>query len=154
MRSRWIVAGAGVLLLAVAVAAADVFQQYGLDRQAWADSFVNSMTTRSLYAPSLPAKLKAIAPAERAAAVNALGAAAKAFFATPEFKAQYQKEYEASLPDDLKPPRTAKQIADQTRADMEKSVKEMEASLKDLPPDMSKQMEPALEAAQIGRAHV
>ncbi len=94
----------------VAVAAADVFQEYGLDRQAWADTFVSSLADGALYAPSVSAKLKSVPPAQRAAVVNALGSAAKAFVGTPEFKAMYGKEYEASLPDDLRPPRSAAEI--------------------------------------------
>jgi hypothetical protein len=136
-----------VVLACLAVVAADVFQTYGLDRQGWSESFVSALSAR-WYSPfEAPAKLKALAPAERVAVVNALGAAAKAWFGTPEFKAAYQKKYEASLPDDLKPPRTAKQIADGMRADMKKNLTEIDEALKGLSGDMRKQMEAA--AAQM-----
>jgi hypothetical protein len=130
--------------LAVAAAAADVFQDYGLDRQAWAEAFVGSMTTNPLWAPSLPAKLKSVPPAQRAAVVNALGAAAKAFVATPEFKAQYKKAYEAKLPDDLRPPRSAKDIEAGMRADMEKGLAEMEEAVKGFQGEIRKQAEAGL----------
>jgi hypothetical protein len=147
-RSRATTAFVVVILAAgaasVAVAAADVFQEYGLDRQAWADSFVHSITDGALYAPSLPAKLKSVPPGQRAAVVNALGAAAKAFVGTPEFKAKYGKEYEASLPDDLRPPRSAAEIEKSMRAQMQKGLTEMEAAVKDLQGDMRKQAEAAL----------
>ena len=85
------------LLAGMAVAAADVFQQYGLDRQAWGDAFVSSLTQGALYAPSVSAKLKGVPAAQRASVVNALGAAAKAFFGSAEFRARRAKEYEASI---------------------------------------------------------
>ncbi len=132
------------LAAGVAAAAADVFQQYGLDRQAWSDSFVNSITDRALYAPSLTAKLKGVPPGQRAAVVNALGAAAKAFVGSPEFKARYAKEYEASLPDDLRPPRSAAEIEASTRAEMRKGLTEMEATVKELQGESRKQAEAAL----------
>ena len=147
MRRSLVVAAAVVALSCLVGIAADVFQTYGLDRQGWNDSFLSALTAR-WYSPfEAPAKLKALAPAERVAVVNALGAAAKAWFGTPEFKAAYQKKYEVSLPDDLKPPRTAKQIADQMRADMKKNLVEIDEALKSVSGDLRKQMEAA--AAQM-----
>jgi len=55
-----------------------------------------------------------------------------AALATPEFKAMYGKEYEASLPDDLRPPRSAAEIEKSMRAEMQKGLTDMEAALKDL----------------------
>ena len=138
-----------VLMLAagvasLAVAAADVFQEYGLDRSAWADSFVSSLADGALYAPSVSAKLKSVPTGQRAAVVKALGAAAKAFVGTPEFKAKYGKEYEASLPDDLRPPRSAAEIEKAMRAQMQKGMTEMEAALKELQGDVRKQAETAM----------
>ncbi len=130
------------------VVAADVFQEFGLDRQAWADSFVNSMTTGTLYAPTIPAKLKAVPAAQRAAIVAALGTAARAYFATPEFAAQYKTEYDASVPDDLKPPRPAKDIAASQRAEMEKGLAEMEKAVQGLQGEMRKQADAALAQAR------
>ncbi len=128
----------------VAVAAADVFQEYGLDRQAWADSFVSSLADGALYAPSVSSKLKSVAPGQRAAVVNALGTAAKVFVGTAEFKAKYGKEYEASLPDDLRPPRSAAEIEKSMGAKMQKELIEMETAVKDFQGDMRKQAEAAL----------
>jgi hypothetical protein len=128
----------------VAAAAADVFQEYGLDRQAWADSFVSSLADGALYAPSVSSKLKSVPTGQRAAVVNALGTAAKAFVGTAEFKAKYGKEYEASLPDDLRPPRSAAEIEKSMRAEMQKGLTEMEAAVKDFQGDMRKQAEAAL----------
>ena len=143
MRRSLVVAAAVVALSCLVAVAADVFQTYGLDRQGWNESFLSALTA-SWYSPfEAPAKLKALAPAERVAVVNALGAIAKVWVDTPEFKAAYKKKYEDSLPDDLKPPRTAKQIADQMRADVRKSLVDIDDALKGIQGDMRKQMEAA-----------
>jgi len=141
MRRSVVMAAAVVALSCLVGIAADVFQTYGLDRQGWNHSFLSALTAR-WYSPfEAPAKLKALAPADRVAVVNALGAAAKAWFDTPEFKAAYKKKYEDSLPDPLKPPRTAKQIADELRAEQGKALKNMDEALKGMSGDMRKQME-------------
>ena len=45
------------LLTVVVAVAADVFQEYGMNRQEWDDSFINSITGDYLYAPMVPAKI-------------------------------------------------------------------------------------------------
>jgi uncharacterized lipoprotein YmbA len=143
MRRSLVVAAAVVALSCLVGIAADVFQTYGLDRQGWSESFLSALTARWYNPFETPAKLKALAPAERVAVVNALGAIAKVWVDTPEFKAAYKQKYEASLPDELKPPRTAKQIADGMRADMKKNLVEIDEALKGLSGDLRKQMEAA-----------
>ena len=141
MRRLVLVVAAVVMLAGVGVLAADVFQTYGLDRQGWSDSFMAALTARWFSPFEVPAKLKALQPAERVTLVNALGAMARAWVETPEFKAAYKKKYEDSLPDDLKPPRAAAQIADELRANNKKGLAEMEEAMKSMPPDMRKQAE-------------
>jgi hypothetical protein len=93
--------------------------------------------------------LKAVPAVQRAAIVTALGAAARTYFATPEFKAQYKTEYDARLPDEVKPPRSAKQISDEMKADMENGLAEMEKAVQALQGDMRKQADAALVQARI-----
>jgi hypothetical protein len=143
MRRIVVLAAAAIMLSCLGGLAADVFQTYGLNREGWNESFLAALSARWYNPYEAPAKLKALPPAERVAVVNALGAAAKAWFGTPDFQAAYRKKYEASLPDDLKPPRTAKQIADELRAEQAKGLREMEEALKGMSGDMRKQMEAA-----------
>ena len=150
MRRVAVLAVAVVVVGGLGALAADVFQTYGLDRQGWNDSFVSAVAANWFSPYEAPAKLKALSPADRVAVVNALGAAAKLYVDTAEFKAAYRKKYEDSLPDDLKPPRTAKQIADALRADQAKAAKDIDESMKNVPPEMRKQMEEA--AAQMKAA--
>lgn len=161
-RNRTAIALALVALTsAVAVAAADVFQEYGLDRPSWAGSFLSSLTDGAFSVPSFPAKLKSVPEGRRAAVVQALGAAAKAYVASADFRSRYAKEVEESQPDDLKPPRTAAEIEASMRAEMRKGLTEMEASVKDLPAASRKEAEAALaqvrsefekQAASLGKA--
>jgi hypothetical protein len=144
MRRVMLTASVAVVVSCLGVLAADVFQTYGLNREGWNESFLSALTARWYNPYEVPAKLKALPAADRVVVVNALGAAAKAWFGTPDFLAAYQKKYEASLPDELKPPRTAKQIADEMRADMRKGLTEMEAQVKSMQGDMRRQLEAAL----------
>jgi hypothetical protein len=148
---RWVVVAMAVLVCAgISGIAADVFQTYGLDRQGWSDSFLSALTARWFNPYEVPAKLKALGTAERVTLVNALGAMAKTWFDTAEFKAAYKKKYENSLPDDLKPPRTAAQIADQLRADNKKALADLEEALKSMPPELRKQAEAGMTQMRAG----
>jgi hypothetical protein len=147
MRRIVVIVAAAIMAVGLLVGAADVFQTYGLNREGWAESFMGALAAKWFRPYEVPAKLRALPPAERAAVVNALGAVAKAFVDTPEFKAAYKKRYDDNLPDALKPPRTAKQIADEMRAQMRKGQAEMEEALKGFQGEMRKQMEAA--AAQM-----
>lgn len=149
-------------LAAGSVAAAnDVFQEYGLDRRSWGDAFVHSLADGVLHAPSVPARLKGVPPAQRAAVVQALGAAAKAYFGGAELQSLYRKEVDSSLPGDLRPPRSAAEIEASSRAEMQKGLAEMEQSVKSLQGDARKQAEAAMaqvraemdrQAAALGKA--
>ena len=149
------------LAAGAAAAASDVFQEYGLDRRVWSDAFVNSLADGVLQPPAVTSKLKFVPPAQRAAVVNALGAAAKGFFASADFRTRWAKEVEASLPDDLRPPRTAAEIEAASRAELQKGLVDMEQSVKSLQGDARRQAEAALaqvraemdrQAAGLGKA--
>jgi hypothetical protein len=136
-----------VVLSCLIAGAADVFQTYGLNRQGWTDRFVD-VVFNSYFTPyEATARLKAVPASERAAVVTAFGTVAKAFFDTPEFKAAYKKRYEEALPDEQKPPRTKARIEAELRAQMDKSVKEMEDATKGVTGEMKKVAEQAI--AQI-----
>lgn len=150
-----------LLAAGAAAAAADVFQEYGLERKGWGDAFVRSLADGVVHVPGVTAKLKAVPPGQRAAVVNALGAAAKACFAGAEFHARYAKEREASLPAGLRPPRTAADIEAAARADLQKGLVEMEQAVRSMQGDARKQGDAALaqvraemeeQAASLGRA--
>ena len=146
MRQKLFIAGALLLVAGFAAGAADVFQTYALDRAGWSARFVNALTTRSFYPYELTARLRAVAPAERAAVVTALASLAKTYVDSPEFKAAYKKAYEDALPDAAKPPRTKEQIAAEMTAELDKSIKELEAQSRSLSGDMKAGVQQAITA--------
>ena len=153
MRNRFTSVTIMVIVAGLCLAAADVFQEYGIDREEWSSSFLYALTNPSLSLPSVPAKLKKLPPAQRAAVVGALGSAARAWVGTAEFLQKYKEDYEASLPDELKPPRTAKQIADEMKSEMQSQLAEMDKTAKTMSGDMQKAILEAMAAikAQMGQ---
>ncbi len=138
-----------------AVMAADVFVDHGLDRARWSEAFVSALASRgAYYVPEVPAALKALPPAERVAVVNALGAAARAYAQSAEFRRVYQAHYERSLPEALRPPRTAQQIAKEMRAEMEKQLTEVETFLKELPAEQRQAAQEQLAAVREQMAQI
>jgi hypothetical protein len=136
---RWQIATVFVFVCILVAGAADVFQTYNLDREGWAESFMNSVTGHSLYAPYVTPALKRVPVAQRAAVIASLGAAAKVYFASAGFTAKYKERYEQQLPAELKPPRTAEQISAEMRKDMEKGTADMEAGVKQMQGEARKQ---------------
>ena len=132
-----------VVLSCLAIGAADLFQTYGLSRQGWSERFVDAVFHTD-FTPYQAKQLKAVPVAERAAVVNALGALAKTFFDTPEFKAAYKKSYEASLPEPAKPPRSKAEIEADLMAKYEKSIKDAQETAKTVSGDMKKAVEQAV----------
>lgn len=130
-----------LVTLSLGALAADVFQTYQLDRDRWADSFMSALVGAGFSPSEVPRSLRALGPAERAAVVTAMGAAAKAWVASPDFKTTYRKAYDDSQPEVVNPPRTAKQIADEMRAINRKSIADMEAELQKASGDDRKRIE-------------
>ena len=137
-----------VLSLVLLALAGDVFQDYGLDRKAWAERFRWAIEGSGFIPPSIPARLKTLAPAERVLVVQALGAAAKAYFGSAEFKADLQARAARNGPGVPKPPRTAKQIADEARAEIQKQIAESEALLKTVPAEVRSTVSEAIAMAR------
>lgn len=130
-----------VTVLLGAALAADVFQTYKLDRQGWMGSWVSALVGAGFRPHEVPRSFRSLGPAERAAVVTAMGAVAKAWASSPDFKAAYREAWEASRPEVVNPPRTAKQIADEMRAVNRKSIADMEAELRKASGDDRKRVE-------------
>jgi hypothetical protein len=93
---------------------------------------------------------KAAAPDRRAAIVNALGSFVKAYTRTPLFRERYAKYWEANRP---RPPDAPESVADRRKA-AEASLREMEDSIKDLPPELRKQMEESVKALKAQQEEI
>jgi hypothetical protein len=134
-----------LLVPATLALAADVFVEHGLDRARWSEAFVSALLSHGGYdVPEVPAALKALAPAQRVAVVDALARAARAYAATPEFRGLYKAHYDRSLPEALRTPRTAEQIARELRTEAARQMAEAQAFLKELPPEQRQAVEKQL----------
>ena len=141
MFSRSVAVVLFLVTLTVGAIAADVFQTYKLNREGWAGAFVSALVGAGFSPYEVPRTLRSLAPAERAAVVTAMGAAAKAWVATPAFKTTYKEYYGHQQPEVVNPPRTAKQIADAMRAVNRQSITDLEEELKRAPASDRKRVE-------------
>src|SRR5262249_10900263 len=88
---------AGLALVTAAIAAVDPFETYGLKTDEWQNSLVN--VARGSYAPpQIPASLRALSGPDRAACVEALGAFARAYTASGDFKKRHDKLWKEQNP--------------------------------------------------------
>ena len=97
MRVRLLLPLAGLVLVTAAIAAVDPFATYGLKTDEWQNSLVN--VARGSYAPpQIPSALRALSGPERAACVEALGAFAKTYCASGDFKKRHDKLWKEQNP--------------------------------------------------------
>jgi len=143
MRTRpWMLALAALSLAALG---ADAYARYGVDQRD-AESRILEAVLGSGANLSYPAGgLKALPPAQRAAAVQALGAAAKAFTTSDTFRARYQEAWKDRQPEAPQPPKSAEELAAAQRAEREKGLRDFEAAILRLPDDQQASMRETLE---------
>ena len=142
-----------LLLAALAVPAVlfavDVLTEYKVDPKGARESLY-SVLRGGLVGPTPQCRNFRLVPeGQRAAVVSALGAFAKAYFASDEFKKLYAEAYAADLPRKPDPPAGAdsammKQLA--------KQAKMMERTMANVPPEMQGQMKQAMEQMKQAQA--
>src|SRR5690242_15530137 len=88
-----ILASLALVLVAVAAfAAVDPFKDYGLEQEQWQNALVS--VARGSYAPpQIPQSLRALDGPSRAAVVEALGAFARTYTASGDFKKRHDKPW-------------------------------------------------------------
>lgn len=86
-----------VLSLPLAVLAEDVFESYDIDVTEVQNSLMSACQGR-FYGFSISETLRALDGAQRAAVVHALGAYARSYVKSPEFKKDYAQAYKNSKP--------------------------------------------------------
>lgn len=132
----------------LAAVAADGLSQIGLTPEAVKEA-VGSIITYGVNNPGLPTKaFKVLPPAGRAQAVTSAAAWVKAYAATPEFKAQYDKLRQTRKPD---PPAawttTPEQELQKADDEQKKQLEESKKQLANLPPETRKAVEEGMKAA-------
>lgn len=127
----------GVFSLAIA---ADVLSDLGVSVRDANDKFFYAFTDSSIAFPDNARSPKAIfkgaSPQNRALMVNAVCALAKTYTQSDEFKRRYAEFRRANRPE-----AAGSQPDAESRKQMEKEIKEAEAELKTLPPEMRKQFQ-------------
>ena len=146
---RWracVLAGLAVALGVFSFAiAADVLSDLGVSVRDANDKFFYAFTSTSIAFPDNARSPKTIfkgaSPQNRALMVSAVCALAKSYTQSDEFKRRYAEFRKANRPD------TAGSQPDaESRRQMEKEIKEAEAELKTLPPEMQKEFKGTIAA--------
>jgi len=94
---RLLAAAAAAAVVASAAFAAESVESLGFEPEQLHQSLFSALRGW-YYAPPVPSVVRALPAAQRVAAVNTLGAFAKAYFASDEFKKDYGKAYKETKP--------------------------------------------------------
>jgi len=139
-----------VLLLAAEAAAQTAWAQDAFETACY--QFVSS--ENSIPVPAVPAPLKALAATQRKAAVEALGARAKAYFASEAFKKRWIQNHGGDYRDPEEANRKAKneEMQKQGQAQANKQLAEVEKMMPMMPPEVQAQMRANLAKAKADQA--
>jgi hypothetical protein len=104
--------------------------------------------------PAVPAALKALAATQRKAAVETLGAQAKAYYASDAFRRRWTEAHGGRTPDPEAAETNAKRrdMEQQAVASMDKSLADMEKMIPMMPPAVQDQMRGELAKAKARQA--
>ncbi len=124
-------------------AADDMWQLLGLSKQQGNEQIKSSFINGYLHYYGAK-NIRKIAVNDRAAIAKDLLAYTKQFINSDEFKKQYETFRAQAKPEELelKPIRTKEQVQKEEIAKTEKSLKDMEKSMKELGPQMAKDLQP------------
>lgn len=143
-------AGALTLAVSLAGAAADVLTQFRLTQEDAETGVFESLwrgTPDSLGAAT--SVFRSLSPEARASAVTAAAALVRTYCESDGFRERYAAERQAERPVEI-PKMTNAADMDKAMADSTKALDQMQAALKDMPPEMRKMMEAAMKEAGAG----
>lgn len=138
---------AGALTVSLAAAAADVLTQFRLTQEDAEQGVFESLwrgTPSSLGAAT--SVFRSLSPEARASAVTAAAALVRTYCESDAFRERYAAERQAERPAEM-PKMTNAADIDKSMADATKAMDQMQAALKDMPPEMRKMMEAAMKEA-------
>ncbi len=98
------------------------------------NTIFSDISSNSFYLPGIK-ELKSIASGERASQVEVVGKYVKDFTATEDFKKQYNEYRELRKPSPPEKPKTAEELKNEYKADLQKSLEEMKESKSQAPAD-------------------
>lgn len=94
---KWLFAAVALLALPAALLAAGSVTELGFEEESLQNAFFSTLRGWP-NAPSVPSALRSLPADQKVAAVRTLGAFAKAYFASAEFKKDYVKAWKESKP--------------------------------------------------------
>ena len=124
----------------------DVWKMLGLSRQSGTESIKNSFLNGYLYYYGVK-NAKNLAVNDRAAIAKDLLSFTKEYISSTEFKKQYEQLRTNAKPSEpqVKPLRSIAAIQKEEIAKTEKGIKDTEKTMKELKPDMAKNIQPVLD---------
>lgn len=147
MRTHWRPLALVAAITAIAAVAADGLTQIGLTPEATKEA-IGSIISAGVSNPGLPGKaFKVLPPAARAQAVTSAAGWVKAYAATPEFKAQYEKLRQMRKPAARTWTTTPEQELQKADEEQKKQLEESKKALAGLPSETRKAVEEGLKAA-------
>ena len=139
-RLRLLTSALGLLALTTVVVAASVFTDLGATEDDARDAIFNNLTSGSVYFPGKKAVFKSASGEARAAMVRAVATFGKAYVQSDLFKKRYANYRDSNRATPPTPKSADAELAKQ-KQDMEKGIKNLEETLKKMPPDQQKDMQ-------------
>ncbi|MBS2026410.1 MAG: hypothetical protein JST54_00780 [Deltaproteobacteria bacterium] len=126
-----------LLLTAVLLAASadDVAAKYGLQPVDLHSAIFSNITGDTMWVPMPTSQLRALDGKGRAAAIEALGALAREYVKSADFKQRYAAWRKDQVGDAPPKPKSYDQALKEQKAQVAKMAKDMEEQIKKLPPD-------------------
>lgn len=139
---------AAAVTIGTLVAAADVLSQFQLtEDEAHAQAF-NAIWRGAPPDESDAAGIfRPLSPDARAAAVTALAAVVRAYAESDAFRERYATERRGRRPHEIQSTSTTAGDVEKQMGESEKALAQMQAAMKDMPPEMRKMMEAAMKEA-------
>ncbi|MBK8792172.1 MAG: hypothetical protein IPN59_03280 [Holophaga sp.] len=132
--------------------AADLFAQLGWEQAAFEDTCFHFVAEpERLPSMRITPAMRALALAQRKGAVEAIGAKAKAYYASDTFKLRWAQHRQGFTGGDIDPEQRAAQEAEGTKM-MTQQMQQMEAMMPMMPPEAQAQMKQAMAKAKADQA--
>jgi hypothetical protein len=130
------------------VAAADVLSQFQLtEEEAHTQTFDAMWRGAPPEASDAAGIFRRLSPDARAAAVTAMAAVVRAYAESDAFRERYAAERKGRRPHEIQSTSTTAKDVDKQVEESEKALAQMQAAMKDMPPEMRKMMEAAMKDA-------
>jgi hypothetical protein len=136
----------GFMLLTAGLTAKDTLEQFNLAKEEAASLVLNALVNDTIPYGVVSEAFKAAKPVERPGMINSAVAWIKAYTKTPEFAQNYKLWHDENKPTPPAGGSAAEEMAKQ-KSEFQKMVEETKKNLKNVPPEMRKELEKSLNEA-------